>query len=294
MSHPAQRVARSLTRFGRPPPIRKPLRRDWRTRLPVPHVRVFGREYAPNRVEDHYYSTVQDNAMYMTYIHESGPRPPPRQIRLTHDPSNPYSRFRHNPPVGGSQLGKKPPPPDTAENVVRLEKIVIHSFMKQAIGQRSNLLGLIMALRAISGETEKAAGRHAVSGVQLVHGKKSVGGWIRPGVPVGAKVELKGAHMYDFLAQLVEFVLPRLKDFPGVLLPPPSTSQNSPSAVSGVVSIGLGPAAMAFFPQIEVNVDAYPRTYGMHIHFVTNATGVGAENRARALLSGFQLPFTRR
>ncbi|KAJ7457588.1 60s ribosomal protein l7 [Mycena galericulata] len=294
MPHPPQRIARSLTRFGRPPPIRKPLQRNWRTRLPIPHVKLVGREFAPCRLEEHYYATIQEDAMYMTYIHESQARPPPRQIRLTYDPSNPYARFRNNPPVGGTQLGKKPPPPDTPENVVCLEKIVIHSFMKQAIGGRSNLLGLIMALRALTGETENAAGRHALPGVQVVYGKKSVGGWIRPGVPVGAKVELKGAPMYDFLAALVEFVLPRLKDFPGVILPPPAASDHSPSAVSGVVSLGLPPAAMPFFPQIEVNVDAYPRPYGMHVHFVTNATGVGAENRARALLSGFQIPFTRR
>lgn len=294
MAHPPQRVARSLTRFGRPPAITKPLRRNWRTRLPIPHVPLVGREFAPCRLEDHYHASLADNAMYMTYIHEAGPRPEPRKIRLTYDPSNPYARFRHNPPVGGSQLGKKPPPPDTPQNVVRLEKIVLHSFQKTAIGSRASLLGLIMALRTLSGETERAMGRHNVAGVQLVRGKKSVGGWIRPGVPVGAKVELQGAPMYDFLGQLVEFVLPRLKDFPGILLPPPGASSHSPSAVSGVVSIGLTPQAMQYFPQIEVNVDAYPKTYGMHIHFVTNATGVGAENRARTLLSAFQLPFTRR
>jgi large subunit ribosomal protein L5 len=203
--------------------------------------------------------------MYMTYIHEAGPRPEPRKIRLTYDPSNPYAHFRHNPPVGGSQLGKKLPPPDTPQNVVRLEKIVLHSFQKTAIGSRASLLGLIMALQTLSGETERAMGRHNVTGVQLVHRKKSVGGWIRPGVPVGAKVELQGAPMYDFLGQLVEFVLPRLKDFPGILLPPPGTSSHSPSAVSGVVSIGLTPQAMQYFPQIEVNVNAYPKMYGPSI-----------------------------
>ncbi|KAJ7164836.1 60s ribosomal protein l7 [Mycena crocata] len=292
--HPPQRVARSITRFGRPPPIRKPLARNWRTRLPIPHTNVLGREFAPCRLEDHYHATLADNAMYMTYIHESTARPAPREIRLTYDPSNPYARFRHNPPVGGTQAGKKPPPPDTPQNVVRLEKIVLHSMQKSALASRSNLLGLIMAMRVISGETEKGAGRHAVKGVELVHGKKSVGGWIRPGVPVGAKVELKGAPMWDFIAQLTEFVLPRLKDFPGVMLPPPGASEHSPSAVAGVVSVGLPPQAMAFFPQIEVNLDAYPRTYGMHVHFVTNATGVGAENRARAVVSGLGVPFVRR
>ncbi|KAJ7728124.1 60s ribosomal protein l7, partial [Mycena olivaceomarginata] len=248
MAHPPQRVARSFTRFGCPPAITKPLRRNWRTRLPIPHVPLVGREFAPCRLEDHYHASLADNAMYMTYIHEAGPRPEQRKIRLTYDPSNPYARFRHNPP-----------------NVVRLEKIVLHSFQKTAIGSRASLLGLIMALRTLSGETERAMGRHNVTGVQLVRGKKSVGGWIRPGVPVGAKVELQGVPMYDFLGQLVEFVLPRLKYFPGILLPPPGASSHSPSAVSGVVSIGLTPQAMQYFPQIEVNVDAYPKMYGPSI-----------------------------
>jgi len=167
-------------------------------------------------------------------------------------------------------------------------------MVKEATANRSNLLGAIMALRALTGETYHGGGKHAVQGIQIVRGKKSVGGWIRPGVPIGVKVDLKGQSMYDFLGTLVEFVLPRIRDFPGLILPPPSASANSPSAVSGVVAFGLPPNAMGFFPQIEVNLDAYPKPYGMHIHFVTNATGLGAQNRARALVSGFQIPFVRK
>lgn len=285
---------RSVVRFGRTPKITRHLRKDRQTQLPTPHVPVLTREFAPCRLEDHYHSTLQDDAMYMTYIHEPGPRPPARSVRLTYDPADPYTKNRHNPPVGGSQLGKKPPPPSRADNVVRLEKISVHSMLKDAIASRSNLLGLIMAMRALTGESYKAGGRHAVEGIQIVRGKKSVGGWIRPGVPVGVKVDLKGPAMYDFLGTLVEFVLPRLRDFPGVVMPPSSSSVNSPSSVSGVVSFGLPPSAMGFFPQIEINLDAYPKPYGMHIHFVTNATGVGAQNRARALVSGFQIPFVRK
>ena len=51
---------------------------------------------------------------------------------------------------------------------------------------------------------------------------------------------------------------------------------------------------MGLFPQIEVNLDSYPKSYGMHIHFITNATGEGAQNKARQLLSGFQIPFARK
>lgn len=285
---------RSVVRFGRTPKITRHLRKNQRTRLPQPHVNVLTREFAPCRLEDHYYGTLQDNAMYMTYIHEPTARPEPRNIRLTYDPADPYTKNRYNPPVGGSQLGKKPPPPSSPDNVIRLEKISIHSMQKDAIASKSNLLGLIMAMRALTGESYKAGGRHTAEGIQIVKGKKSVGGWIRPGVPVGVKVDLKGQSMYDFLGTLTEFVLPRLRDFQGVVLPPQSSSVNSPSSVSGVVSFGLPPDAMGLFPQIEVNLDAYPRTYGMHIHFVTNATGLGAQNRARALVSGFQIPFVRK
>lgn len=292
----ASATSQLTRRFGRHAPrITKYLPTNPKSRLPTPHVKLVTREFAPCRLEDHYHNTLQDDLMYMTYKHEpEGTRKAPRQIRLKFDPENPYSKFRHNPPVGGSQLGKKPAPPDTPQNVVRLEKIQIHTMVKEAISSKSNLLPTLMMMRALTGESERAGGQHAVEGVQIVRGKKSIGGWLRQNVPAGAKVDLRGQSMYDFLGTLVEFVLPRLRDFNGVVLPPQSSSVNTPSAVSGVVSFGLPPEAMVFFPQLEVNIDAYPNLPGIHIHFVTNATGVGAQDRARALVSGFQIPFIRR
>ncbi|EPQ54793.1 ribosomal protein L5, partial [Gloeophyllum trabeum ATCC 11539] len=243
------------------------------------------------RMMDHYYNTLRDDLMYMTYLHEPGPRKPPRQIRLKYDPEDPYTKNRVNPPVGGSQVGRKPAPPTSWDNVVQLERIQIHTMVKEALSSRVNLLGPIMMLRALSGETQYGGGRHTSEGVQVVRGVKTVGGWIRPGLPVGAKVDLKGPKMYDFLGTLTEFVLPRLREFPGFVMPAPSAQHFTPSSVSGVISVGLPPEAMGLFPQIEVNLDAYPGTYGMHIHFITNAEGQGAQNKARALLSGLQVPF---
>lgn len=288
-------TAKSITRFGRIPPTRKHLRVNTRTGLPTPQTSITIHEFASSRLGQHYATTLADDLMYMSYIHPgaAGARPP-RQIRLTFDPSNPYTKHRHNPPVGGSQVGRKPAPVVTPQNVVRLEKISIHTMVKESVTNRSQLLPAIMALRALTGETYKGGGHHAVEGIQIARGKKSVGGWIRPGIPVGVKVDLRGASMYEFLGTLVEFVLPRLRDFNGVILPPASSSTSSPSAVSGVVSFGLPPQALVFFPQIDVNVDSYPKLPGIHIHFVTNATGVGAQDRARALVSGFQVPFLRR
>ena len=290
---PPVNFTRSVARFGRPPKVRKFLRTDRRTGLPHPHVPIVVRDFAPSRLEDHYYTTLRDDLMYITYKHDTSSKKQ-REIRLKFDPNDPYVKNRYNPPVGGSQMGRKPAPPVTPENLIRLEKISLHTMVKESISSKSNLLGAIMALRAITGETYKGGGRHAVEGIQLVKGRKAVGGWIRPGIPVGVKVDLKGPSMYEFLSTLVEFVLPRMREFNGVVLPPQSASINSPSAVSGVVSFGLPPTAMGLFPQIEVNLDSYPKSYGMHIHFVTNATGLGAQNRARALVSGFQIPFLRR
>ncbi|KAF8158497.1 ribosomal protein L5 domain-containing protein [Crassisporium funariophilum] len=265
----------SLTRFQRAPQITRKLRRSPRTGLPQPHVKILTHQFAPCRLEDHYHTTLKDDLMYMTYKHQIGERPPPRQIRLTFDPADPYTKHRHNPPSAG-------------------RRIQLHTFVKEAVNSKSHLLGALMQMKALTGETFQGGGHHAVEGVQIVKGKKSVGGWLRPGIPVGVKVDLKGQAMYDFLGTLVEFVFPRLRDFSGIILPPQSSSVNTPSAVAGVVSFGLSPEAIQFFPQIEVNVDAYPKLHGMHIHFVTNATGVGAEDRARALVSGFQIPFLRR
>ncbi|EIN12493.1 ribosomal protein L5, partial [Punctularia strigosozonata HHB-11173 SS5] len=244
------------------------------------------------RLLDHYHTTLADDLMYMTYTHEPGPRKPPRNIRLTYDPADPYVRHRANPPVGGSQVGRKPAPPCTPENVVRLEKIVIHTMQKEAIANRQQLLGAVMALRAITGETAQGGGRHTKTGVEIIRGKKSSGStWKGKNAPLACKVELTGPKMYDFLETLAEFVFPRLREFNGIVLPPARANMQTPSGVSGVVEFGLEPDAMGLFPAIEVNVEAYPRLYGMNIHCITNAEGQGAQNKARALISGFQIPF---
>ncbi|KAJ7594742.1 60s ribosomal protein l7 [Mycena floridula] len=287
----APTITRSITRFGKPPPANRRHWRDPETLLPRPPTNVITREYAPSRYSDHYYTTLQDDVMYMTYKHELGPRPPARVIRPRWDPEDPYTKHRVNPTIGGARLGKKLPEPSSAENVTILERIQIHTMAKEVIKQKAHLLGAIMAFRVLSGESIQGGGQHAIEGVQVVRGKKKRR-WM---------VDMKGNPMYDFLGTLVEFVLPRLREskegareFQGLPLPGPDARYDTPSATSGVVSFGLPPSAMALFPQIEVNVEQYPKMFGMHVHFITNASGVGAQDRARALVSGFGVPFFRR
>lgn len=298
---PAARAASSAARTGgrgrtirRPKAFlpKKPLKRD-ENGLPIPHVRVAVKDTAPCRVEDHYYNTVRDDLMYMTYTHQPE-KTKQRSIRLTYDPEDPYVKHRYNPPIGGALAWTRYPlPPVTHDTVIELERIQLHTMVKEAIASKSHLLGAIMAFRAISGQSVGQGGQRTTEGVQLVRGKKQVQGWVRRGLPIGVKVDLKGPQMYDFLGTLVEFVLPRMREFQGVPLPRPSSSLFSASAASGVVSMGLPPVAMGLFPQVEFNLDAYPKSYGMHIHFITSARGEGAQNRVRALLSGFQVPFAR-
>ncbi|KAH9850228.1 mitochondrial 50S ribosomal protein L5 [Lenzites betulinus] len=294
----AARTSRLTTTAGRsvrrtrPAPTVKPLRRDEKG-VPIPHVHVVVRDTHRCRLADHYHTTLQDDLMYMTYVHEPTARPPPRPARLMFDPKNPYTKHRFNPPLGGNRWPKQPPPPSAPENIIQLERIQIHTMIKGATNSRTTLLGPLMALRAISGANEQAGGQHTAEGVELVKGRRNLQGWVRPGIPVGVKVDLKGPQMYDFLSVLVEFVLPRLREFQGVVMEGPSNRLDKMSSASGVVSFGLPPAALGLFPQIEVNFDAYPQTFGMHIHCITSAKGVGAQNRARALLSGFQIPFAR-
>lgn len=286
-------TVKSVRPMKQPPRIRKKLKLD-ENRLPIPHVHIIVRDTQQCRLEDHYHTTLQDNLMYMTYLHEPNPRKPPRKIRPMFDPEDPYTTHRVNPPVGGSRKSKETLPPSSPDSIIRLERIQLHTMVKESMNNRSALLPAIMAMRAITGESEHQGGQRNVNGVQLVQGVRSIAGWVRTGYPCGVKVDLTGPKMYDFLGTLVEFVLPRMREFPGLIMPSPSSNLTSNSAASGVISFGLPPVAMGFFPQIEVNLDAYPKPIGMHIHLVTNARGAGAQNVARTLLSGFQIPFVRK
>jgi len=168
-------------------------------------------------------------------------------------------------------------------------------MVKEAVGNKQNLLSAIMALRAISGEAPNGGGRSGSSGVQVVLARTGAAAWrVRVGMPVAAKVEMKGDAMYDFLQSLVDFVLPRIREYPGVPLPLQSKADSTANSLAGIVAFGLPPAAMQLFPQIEANIDAYPRLHGFHMYFKTNQKGDKAEAAARAVLSGFRVPFYRR
>ncbi|GAA5872892.1 hypothetical protein JCM16303_006870 [Sporobolomyces ruberrimus] len=259
---------------------------------------------ARSRIQDHYQQTLSHDLLYLLYNHQlhaaSSPLPNPISRSPIWSPHNPYAENRAPPRPRGNRYLVPNPSYVSPQTLPRLESIVVESMSKQALAGKSNLLPLLMAFEAITGEPPQTKvpgpyGPGSGQGIVITRStKKSASFKIRAGAPTGVKVELKGQAMYNFLESLVDFVLPRHKTFQGIPLPPASQPKQSTSASSGVVSFGLPPEAMGLFPQIEINLDQYPRTFGMNIFCITSAKGRGAQDQARALLSGVGLPFVKR
>ena len=249
-----------------------------------------------SRYQEHYYNTLAEDLMYMQYSHLSAGYTPPKPPQLPqHDPSDPYAVNRPTPRLRGNKRLIPLAKPTNDQNIIKLSAVHLQITSKAALSSRIQLLNAIAQLRALSAQTKGGGGYRAAKGVEVVRARSNIPTWhIRRGVAMGVKVALKGQEMYDFLNSFVEFVLPRVREFSGLAMPAPSASDKSTSMTSGVVSCGFEPAVLELFPQIEVNQDLYAKMHGFHVHFVTTARGKGAQNRARALMSGFQVPFVRK
>ena len=247
-------------------------------RIPPVHIQI-GPTHV-SRLTDHYRNTLAHDLLYLHYSHSHTPH--------VFDANQQPASLKGNRPLRPSSVL------NSAESVTRLERIILHTMVKEAVTNKNTLTSAAMGFKALSGESYHGGGRSNSLGVQFIQSKSGVAEFkVRAGLQIATQVELRGEKMWEFVGSLVDFVLPKLRDFRGIPMPPPSSSSTSPSAVSGVVAFGLPPTAMSLFPQIEVNVDAYPRLHGFHMQFVTNARGKGAQDRARALLSGLRIPFVR-
>ncbi|EOQ99208.1 hypothetical protein J056_002333 [Wallemia ichthyophaga EXF-994] len=238
------------------------------------------------RLKSHFQNTLSPALLYMTHNprQQQHSRPLP-----SWDSNDPYTAHRQQPRPRGN---RDPLPNPNQSNPINLDKIVIHTMVKESINNKGALLSAIMALQSISGHAEHSGGDFHSKGVTVCKARKGVAQWkIRHGMPLSVKVELSGDKMFDFIDILTEFVLPRIRDFNGISLPPVSADEKSPSANSGVFQMGLPPSAMSLFPQIEAAFDSYPRSHGLDIKFISNQKGRGAEAKTRALMSGLRIPF---
>jgi large subunit ribosomal protein L5 len=150
--------------------------------------------------------------------------------------------------------------------VPRIEKITLNMGVGEA---KTNAKALDSALD----ELTLIAGQRA----RITRAKKSIAGFkIRAGMPIGAKVTLRGARMWEFLDRLVSIALPRIRDFRGL----------APAAFDGRGNYSLGIREQIIFP--EINYDDVDSVKGLD---VTITTTTDSDEEALALLRELGLPF---
>ena len=150
--------------------------------------------------------------------------------------------------------------------VPKVEKIVINMGVGDATSNAKNLEKAVEELTLISGQKPV-----------VTTAKKSIAGFrLREGMPIGAKVTLRGERMYEFLDKLIAVSLPRVRDFQGV----------SKTAFDGRGNYTLGIKEQLIFP--EIDYDKVSKVRGMDIVIVTTAN---TDEEARELLTNFGMPF---
>ena len=153
----------------------------------------------------------------------------------------------------------------TVMQVPRLEKITLNMGVGEAKTDAKQLDSAIEELTTIAGQR-----------AQVRRARKSIAQFkIREGMPVGAKVTLRGDRMYEFLDRLVSIALPRIRDFRGL----------NPRSFDGRGNYSLGIAEQTIFP--EINYDDIQQVRGLDVAITTTAE---TDDQARALLRGLGLP----
>jgi large subunit ribosomal protein L5 len=150
--------------------------------------------------------------------------------------------------------------------VPRLEKIVINMGVGDATTDQKKLDAAVSELTAIAGQRPvKTLAKKAIAGFK-----------IRKGLPIGCKVTLRKARMYEFIDRLITIALPRVRDFRGI----------TGKGFDGHGNFAMGLKEQIIFP--EINYDRVESVRGMDIQFVTTAR---TDAEAKALLKAFELPF---
>ena len=150
--------------------------------------------------------------------------------------------------------------------IPRLEKIVVNMGVGEAAQNSRALDGAMEDLARITGQK-----------AQMRRARKSIAGFkIREGMPVGARVTLRGERMWEFLDRLISVALPRVRDFRGV----------SPNSFDGHGNYALGLREQLIFP--EISYDSIDATRGLDVAVVTTTE---SDEEARELLRLLGMPF---
>jgi large subunit ribosomal protein L5 len=148
----------------------------------------------------------------------------------------------------------------------RLQKIVLNMGVGSAVTEKKHIEEAVAALQQITGQKPLVTkSRQAIAGFKL-----------REGMPIGAKVTIRGTRMYEFLDRLISLALPRVRDFRGL----------NPNGFDGRGNYSLGLSEQLVFP--ELNPDKFLRPQGMNITLVMSSV---SNDESRELLRGFGMPF---
>jgi large subunit ribosomal protein L5 len=154
----------------------------------------------------------------------------------------------------------------TIMQVPRIEKITLNMGVGEAKTEAKALDSAIEELTTIAGQR-----------AQVRRARKSVAGFkIREGMPIGARVTLRGDRMYEFLDRLVSIALPRIRDFRGL----------SPRSLDGRGNYSIGIREQLIFP--EINYDDIAGIRGLDVAITTSAK---TDEEALALFRALGLPF---
>ena len=150
--------------------------------------------------------------------------------------------------------------------VPRLVKIVVNMGVGEAVKEAKTLDEAVNELRIITGQKP-----------MVTKARKSIAGFkLREGVPIGAKVTIRGDRMWEFLDRLLSVALPRIRDFRGL----------NPRSFDGKGNYSFGVTEQLIFP--EIDYDKVTTIRGMDITIATTAT---TDEHGRALLGAFGFPF---
>ena len=150
--------------------------------------------------------------------------------------------------------------------IPKIEKIVVNMGVGEAATDSKAIDGAVADLRAITGQQPL-----------VTKARKSIATFrLRAGMPIGAKVTLRGDRMWEFLDRLIAVAIPRIRDFRGI----------SAKSFDGRGNFSMGVTEQLIFP--EIDFDKIDHTRGMDITIVTTAPN---DEQGKALLTAFHFPF---
>ena len=154
----------------------------------------------------------------------------------------------------------------SAMEIPKITKVTLNMGVGEASQDKKAIEGAVQDLSLISGQKPV-----------ITVAKRAIAGFkIREGMTIGCKVTLRRDKMYEFLDRLINFSIPRIRDFRGL----------SPKAFDGQGNYNMGITEQIAFP--EIDYDKIDKLRGLNISITTTAS---TDEEGRALLSAFQFPF---